>query len=217
MKGGPMVRFKRSALLLGPLLGLLGLATPTSVHAECTFNGIPPATEAARTAREIIVGTVVQNYYGSIDDFRLRIDHVLRGRARVDEFRHFKAVLPGWPLSTYPFQGKRYPPCSPIPGRKGDFMVFALDALAPDGETRYNAASWIRGRNVYDWDGPKTTLAEMRRLAALPQTDTLGVTSDPSSSRSQLRSATLALVFSSTFIAAMSWIGRSHRRDRRRT
>jgi hypothetical protein len=153
--------------------GVIALAAPQSVHAECTFNAIPPATDGARAAREIIVGRVIENIDDYIYDFRIRIIHVLRGPAHVGEVRRFKAVYPGWPMSQYPIPDtdRHYPPCSPIPGRTGNVIAFSLDALAPDGKTRYNGASWISGR-PFGWDVPRTTLAEMQRLAALPPTDT---------------------------------------------
>ena len=50
-------------------------------------------------------------------------------------------------------------------------MVLALDALAPDGRTIYNAASWIRSGPEANHRLVDTTLAEMRALAALPMTD----------------------------------------------
>src|SRR4029453_4361 len=80
----------------------IALAAPQPVQAECTFNVIPPATDGARAAREIIVGRVIQNIDDYIYDFRVRIIHVLRGPAHVGEVRRFKAVYPGWPMSQYP-------------------------------------------------------------------------------------------------------------------
>jgi hypothetical protein len=122
-------------------------------------------------------------------------------------------VYPGWPPSKSRLpDGRTFMPCSPIPGRKGDVIAFALDALARDGETRYNAASWISGRNVYDWDGPKTTLAEMQRLAALPQTDTVSWTT--SSARTVSLTPVLPLVAVASFIAAMTLLAASRRRPR---
>ena len=154
--------------------GYIALAAPQPVQAECTFSPVPPATEAARAAREIIVGRVIQNIDDYIYDFRIRIIQVLRGPAHVGDVPRFKSVYPGWPMSPYPIPGtkRHYPPCSPIPGRTGNVIAFSLDALAPDGATRYNGASWISGR-PFAWDVPRTTLAEMQRLAALPPTDTL--------------------------------------------
>ena len=170
----PIRRFKWSAALVVPVVALATLATPQAVRAECPYVVIPPATEAARTARQIIVGTVVENVNESVGDFRLRIHHVLRGPARVGDVRRFKAVFPGWPPSDFPLpDGRPFMPCEPIPGWKGNVIAFLLDALAPDGETRYNAASWINGRVPLNWEMPRTTLAEMRRLAALPPTDTV--------------------------------------------
>src|SRR5690349_19433451 len=148
---GAMARRKWPRLGAIGALTLLAFASPASVHAECTYNVVPPATEAARAAREIIVGRVIENVDDYIYDFRIRIIHVLRGPSKVGDVRRFKAVYPGWPPSQYPIPGtkKHYRPCSPIPGPKGDVIAFALDALAPDGETRYNAASWISGHHKW--------------------------------------------------------------------
>ena len=150
-------------------LGLL--AGPAPASAECPYFPIPPATEAARSAREVIVGTVIENVGGDIFDFRVRIDHVLRGPASVGDVRRFEALYPGWPL-TETSDGTLIAPCEPIPGSTGNVIAFALDALAPDGTTRYSAASWIAGDLTINRDVPRTTLAEMQRLAALPATDT---------------------------------------------
>ena len=56
---------------------LVVLATPTPVRAECPYFVIPPASDTARTAREVIVGTVVPNFNEHRFDFRVCVDHVL--------------------------------------------------------------------------------------------------------------------------------------------
>jgi hypothetical protein len=156
------------------------LASPSPVRAECPYVVIPPATKAAPSAREVIVGTVIENVHGQLFDFRLRVDHVLEGNARVGDVRRFNFLYPNWPparegdgtLVRTP-SGKPFMPCEAIPGWEGNVMVLALEALAPDGRTRYNAASWISGRMPINRHRPKTTLAEITRLAALPATDAI--------------------------------------------
>lgn len=158
------------------VFALVGLARPIPVRAECPWFPVPPATDAARSAREVIVGTVIENIRDSPEDFRLRVDHVLRGSAQPGEVRRIKALYPGWPFARAE-GGKLWPPCAPIPGWKGDVIAFSFDAVAPDGKTRYNAASWIRGYiPPYRRDDlSRTTLAEIRALSALPPTDTVSV------------------------------------------
>ena len=167
-------------LLVAALLACfaaLGVSGPA--RAECPYVVIPPAPEAARSSREVIVGTVVENVGDQLFDFRLRIDHVLRGPARVGDIRQFEFLYPGWPFDrdgngklNLTDEGKPFAPCEPIPGWKGNVIALSLDALAPDGKTRYNAASWISGDLPINQDQPRTTLAEMARVSGMPQTDT---------------------------------------------
>ena len=187
------------------------MARPMPVLAECPWFPVPPATDAARSAREVIVGTVLQNYQESMYRFRLRIDHVLRGPAEVGQSRRFEDLYPKWPF-TRSADGKLYPPCAPIPAWKGDVIALSLDALAPDGKTRYNAASYIRGyipppfRENLD----RTTLDEMRAIAAMPATDT-EITSVPPTAPSAVTSV-LPFVTTMAFAIAAILFG-----DRART
>ncbi|MDF2735075.1 MAG: hypothetical protein K0S97_1698 [Chloroflexota bacterium] len=158
-------------------VGAVGLlARPALARAECPFFVIPPATDAATSAREVVVGTVVENVDENYFDFRLRIDHVLRGPAEVGDVRRMNGVYPGWPLIETG-DGMMVGPCEPIPGWKGNVIALSLDALAPDGVTRYSAASWISGKLPFNREVPRTTLAEMRALAGMPPTDTDSVPS----------------------------------------
>jgi hypothetical protein len=171
---------RTAPLLIAVLLACsaaLGVSGPA--RAECPYFVIPPAPEAARSAREVVVGTVVENVGGQLYDFRLRIDHVLRGPAKVGDIRRFEFLYPGWPFArdgdgkvVLTDQGKPFAPCEAIPGWKGNVIALSLDALASDGETRYSAASWVSGDLPVNRDLPQTTLAEMERMAAMPQTDT---------------------------------------------
>ncbi len=160
-------------LLAAVIASMSVVAFGSPVRAECPFFVIPPATEAAPTAREVIVGAVVENLRGDYADFRLRIDHVLRGPSKVGEIRRFNYLWPGWPLAETE-GGTRYGPCEPIRASEGDVIALSLDALAPDGTTRYNAESWLSGGLPYNFDEPRTTLAEMEAITErnAPQTDT---------------------------------------------
>jgi hypothetical protein len=178
---------RRSVVAGVAMWAVLLLGSPGAARAECPYFPIPPATGAAGSARELIVGTVVGNVDGQIDDFRLRVDMVLRGSGRPGEVHHFNLLYPGWPPETNPDgtavlddQGRPFMPCAPIPAWKGDVIVLALGALAPDGKTRYNAASWLSGDVPNYPQLPRTTLAEIKRLAAVPDTATLAASAEPS-------------------------------------
>lgn len=156
------------AVALGAV-ATFSIASPAA--AECPYiPPYPPVTEAARSAREIIVGTVLENVGGQIYDFRLRIDHVLRGSATIGEVRRVTSLYPKWPIDTTAVGGT-IAPCEPITAAPGNVIALAYDALAPDGKTRYNAISWISGRPQFRDDFETTTLAEIQALADLPQTD----------------------------------------------
>ena len=71
--------------------------------------------------------------------------------------------------------GTTFAPCEPIPGWKDNVIALSLDALAPDGRTRYSGASWISGNLPINRDLPRTTLARMTTLAGMPQTDTASI------------------------------------------
>lgn len=151
-----------------------------AARAECPYFVIPPATGAAGSARELLVGTVVENVGGQVADFRLRVDLVLRGSARAGEVRLVSQLYPGWPPGfnadgtvVLDDQGRPSMPCAPIRAWRGNVIALALGALAPDGRTRYNAASWISGDVPFETGLPRTTLAEIRRLAGVPDTAAL--------------------------------------------
>lgn len=161
----------RVIVLCAAVLASVGVITiSTPANAECPYFPVPPATDAARSAREIIVGTVTENVGGQLFDFRLRIDHVLRGPAEVGDIRRVEFLYPKWPILTFD-DGTSLAPCQAIPGSPGNVIALAYDAIARDGKTRYNAASWISGKPLDNYEVPGTTLAEMQELSGLPQTD----------------------------------------------
>lgn len=197
-------------------LGTVGLAGPA--RAECPYIVIPPATVAARSAREVIVGTVVENVGDQLYDFRLRIDHVLRGPAKVGDVRRFEFLYPGWPFDEANGKpiitdlGVPFAPCEPIPGWKGNVIALSLGALGTDGKTRYNAASWISGRLPIYEEVPRTTLLQMSHLAGLPQTDTARSPTPVERRGVPPLAALLVMVFA--FIAGFGLGARQRRSDR---
>lgn len=172
-------------------VGAFAVATPA--RAECSLFPVPPATDGARSAREIVVGTVVENVGGQLYDFRLRIDHVLRGPAAVGDIRRLNFFQYG----SLPDAQQGDSPCLALPGWEGDVIALAIDALAPDGKTRYNAASWLSGDPLHRDGVPRTTLAELRSLAALPSTDA-------SESHPRVRSASEAAIPISALVAGLA-------------
>ena len=181
-------------------LGTFGVASVA--RAECPYFVIPPATDAAGSAREVVVGRVIENVGDQLFDFRLQIDHVLRGPANVGDVRRFDSLYPGWPLLELG-DGTKIAPCEPIPGWEGNVIALSLDALAPDGMTRYNAASWISGDLPINRDLPRTTLPEMVRLSEMPPTD-LALSRAPVESRGpSLVGALLVCAFAILAVAAL--------------
>ena len=155
------------------VLAVIGtFSISATARAECTYvPPYPPVTEAARSAREIIVGTVIENVGGQAADFRLRIDHVLRGSSTVGDIRRITYLYPNWPQDTFA-DGQTIASCTEIAASTGDVIAMAFRALAPDGKTRYTAISWISGKPAFNYDYERTTLVKLQALADLPQTDT---------------------------------------------
>jgi hypothetical protein len=189
------------------------LGNPVTARAECTYFPIPPATEAVRSApRELVVGTVVENINHQTSDFRLRVDLVLRGSAQAGDVRRFTMLYPGWPPALnadgtvgLDDHGNPFLPCAPIRAWKGNVIVLALGALAPDGKTRYNAASWISGDVPFEADTPRTTFAEIKRLAGPPDTATLAQPDPPRPSSSADPLAPLLVGAGLGIWAAIGW------------
>jgi hypothetical protein len=144
------------------------LFSPPPARAECPY--IPPwpaLTEFGRSAREIIVGTVVDG--GGSSFLELRVDLVLRGEASVGEVRKLDNLLPNWPREAGPS-------CTYLIADEGDVIALGFGALAPDGRTRINAVAWIEGSPDHyhheGGDAEVATLAEIEAIAGLPATST---------------------------------------------
>ena len=150
---------------------MFALGFVTSALAECPYAPtFPGALRAAPTAKELIVGTVTETVDGA-PAFRLRIDHVLRGDARVGDVREVRGLLAGWPIDHYA-NGSTSTNCTELMAGTGEVIAIAYDALAPDGKTRYNAAAWLSPKAAWMESVQHATLAELRAAAAgLPATD----------------------------------------------
>ena len=180
--------------LFGCLFAILGLvATASPVAAECTY--IPPwpaVTDAIRSARSVIIGTVVTDFnvtdlgltQGTSRHLALRVTEVVRGDYKVGELVDIEYLDPNWPWRGSPDTAP-IPSCNGGPGRPGDVIALALDAVQPAQRLTDGSFSWWQPRTPYNAVGvaevgpqglkerEAVTLAEVRRLAALPQTDTL--------------------------------------------
>lgn len=191
------------------------VAMSATALAECPYlPPYPAATEAAPSAHEIVVGTVVENVNGQYADFRLRIDRVIRGPARVGEIRRITSLFPGWPLDRTT-DGTVIAPCQPIYASAGDVVALAFDAVAPDGRTRYNAVSWISGTAVLRQTGEfeVTTIARLETAAQLPATDTTAAADGESE---QDRSLQVLVPLAVAVLAALVLVGRPRTTSRRR-
>ena len=164
------------------------IGTPRPVAAECTsgFDRWPPFRELAPSATRIVVGTVVAAYdYDSADNairFRFGVDEVLRGASpSVIEFR---TPIPAADAHICPGDSLL---------RVGirDVIALAYDSRTAGRSERVSAAAFI-SRPRAPWCMPgieRLSLAEVRRLAALPRTDT---ETSPASSETPLAALAIA-------------------------
>lgn len=92
------------------------------------------------TAQRIIVGEVLGPDFddspGYMAGFRLQVIDVLRGPASPDGMLHVVGLRSGLPLTV----------CADtvVTLLRGDVVVLALDAVAPDGATRINTLAYLR-------------------------------------------------------------------------
>jgi hypothetical protein len=141
------------------------LFAPAAAKAECP--NVPPwpaLTEFGRSAREIVVGTVVGG--GGSTFLEFRVDRVLRGGGRVGEVRKIENLLPNWPPGS----------CTYLMADDGDVIALGLDSLAPDRRTRINTAAWLVGDPDRHYrsggNAESATLAQIEAIAAMPATST---------------------------------------------
>lgn len=166
-----LIAYRAAPIVAAVLAVLTLLSTPAPARAECPYLSPWPAlTEFGRSAREILVGTVVRGGGSTFLDFR--VDRVLRGRGKVGEVRRFENLLPNWPPGEFGATS-----CSYLIAADGDVIALGLDALAPDRRTRIQAAAWIRGRPTFGSES--AALSDIEAVAAMPPTSTAPETSAP--------------------------------------
>jgi hypothetical protein len=149
------------------------------VAAECgLLDPWPSFTEAAPSAKRILVGRVMSSYAVDTADFayefQLRVDEVLRGSATSTlEFRGL--TRSGLPL-------KLCPGDSFLRVKVGDVLAFAFEARVAGSPNPVLAVAWIHGSpDGFMLPGAeKLTIAQVRSLASMPQTDALAAPSNPS-------------------------------------
>lgn len=145
----------------------------------------PKAEPAIRSAEEVIIGDVVK---ASATDFALgpnqgprqmglRVTEVLRGPKAVGDLVDVEFLQPNWPWTKYPGgTGQAFPSCTylVIEADVGDKIVLALGAVQAQQRLENEGLSWIQPRTTYNAMSKITspeTLAEVRRIAGLPETD----------------------------------------------
>ncbi len=179
----------RTTLRLGTTLMLVFAAahwTAGPVAAECPF--IPPfprAEPAIRSAEEVIIGELVG---ASAADFYLgpnqgprrmgiRVTEVLRGPKALGDLVDVQYLQPNWPWITYPGgNGKAFPSCTYLlmEADVGDTIALALGAVQPRQRIEVQGVSWMQPRTTYNAMSrirSPANLAEIRRIAGLPETD----------------------------------------------
>ena len=194
---------------------------PDPVAAECTSaDPWPSFTEAARSAKTIVLAEVVESLADDSADnavwFRVRVDEVLRGK--VDPLIEIKHLFSGVPLKV----------CneSILRVRMNDRIAFAFDARIAGVAGPVTTVAWVRDglvptpspvpgsaaeqiESVRDFLVPgveRLAASEIRALAAMPATDTDEVESDRSPSTSWLVIAVLvAFALGGVTFLSRSW------------
>jgi hypothetical protein len=160
--------------------------TADRAAAECAF--IPPfprAEPAIQSAKEVIVGELVPASaadlgLGSNEGPRtmaLRVTEVLRGPKTVGALVDVQYLQPNWPWTRYQGDGARaFPSCTylSMEVKVGDRIVLALGAVQPRQRLEMESLSWIQPRTTFNAMTKirsAARLAEIRRIAGLPETD----------------------------------------------
>lgn len=110
---------------------------------------------------------------------------VLRGDYHVGDLVDIQYLSPNWPWAwAFGDDGGPVASCSGGPGWAGDLIVLALDAVQPRQRLEESGRSWIQPRTIYNAvglleaepigleDREVVTMEDIRRLVALPMTDT---------------------------------------------
>jgi hypothetical protein len=222
-----MIR-RRAVLRLGATVGLALLATAAmagTASAECMF--IPPfprAEPAIRSAEEVIVGDIVGATADDLDvgpnqgprTMALRVSEVLRGPRAVGDLVDIEYLEPNWPWIKYRGgTGEAVPSCTYLlmEADIGDTIALALGAVQPAQRLERQDISWTQPRTTYNGmskihdDGD---LAEIRRIAGLPETDTAG---GGVANARPAAPAWLLVVVLGAIAGGLSWRRTHHRAD----
>ena len=182
MTGRSMLRLSTMVVLL--LAVAHAVAGPAS--AECMF--IPPfprAEPAIRSADEVIIGDVIRAGATDLDlgpnqgprQMALRVTEVLRGPKAVGDLVDIEYLEPNWPWIKYRGgNGQAVPSCTYLmmEANVGDRIVLALGAVQPQQRLENEGLSWMQPRTTYNAMSKirsAAKLAEIRRIAGLPETD----------------------------------------------
>lgn len=195
---------RRAMVVTAMIAAAVGLfARPSRVAAECPYvPPWPPITEAIPSAREIIVGEVVDDFDPSQLDTAdggprtkaLRVTEVLRGDRNVGDLVDIEELLPNWPWLKSSAEAAAIPSCSALQALPGEVVAIAFDARKPGGPmqagevtwnqppTRYNAMGVLSAMEPSpDWgiERERVSLAQLRALASLPTTDAQPLEAEP--------------------------------------
>lgn len=183
---------RRTLLRLAATLWLALIATAATagtVAAECMF--IPPfprAEPAIRSAAEVIVGDIVKAAEDDLDlgpnqgprRMALRVTEVLRGPKAAGDLVDIEFLEPNWPWIKYRGgTGEAVPSCTYLAMEAdiGDTIALALGAVQPRQRLRVADVTWTQPRTTYNGMSKirnNAGLAEIRRIAGLPETDAAG-------------------------------------------
>ena len=154
--------------------------------AECPF--IPPfprAEPAIRSAEEVIVGELVRASAADLDlgpnqgprKMAMRVTEVLRGPKTVGDLVDVEYLQPNWPWTKYRGgNGRAFPSCAYLvmEANVGDTIALALGAVQHRQRLEAGGLSWLQPRTTFNAMTKirsPALLAEIRRIAGLPETD----------------------------------------------
>lgn len=179
----------RTILRSGATVVLLVAAsqwTAGPAFAECPF--VPPfprAEPAITSAEEVIVGDLISASEVDLDlgpnqgprTMAMRVTEVLRGPTAVGDLLDVEYLEPNWPWIKYRGgNGEAVPSCTYLlmEANVGDSIALALRAVQPRQRLEVDGVSWMQPETTFNAmtkiRDPRQ-LAEIRRLAALPETD----------------------------------------------
>jgi hypothetical protein len=161
-------------------------STAGPAAAECPF--IPPfprAEPAIRSADEVIVGELVSASAADLDlgpnqgprKMAMRVTKVLRGPKTVGDLVDVEYLQPNWPWIKYRGgNGQAVPSCTylSMEANVGDTIALALGAVQPRQRLEVDGVSWMQPRTTFNAMSKirsPALLAEIRRIAGLPETD----------------------------------------------